>query len=1036
MIPALLLAVSLGTLVDAQPTGRVIVEFSGAQLAKSAVTRQATEARFRRDAEATGAHVRHQYTVTFFGASVDASPSQVTALQRLPYVRSVHPAHKVEALATAGPAAPTALISDAGTRVDSLSLPTRGEGIRVAVIDTGIDYTHPALGGAFGPGHKVAGGWDFVNDDADPFDDNGHGTHVSGIIAADSDSLQGVAPHATLYGFKVLDAGGSGSSDDVMAGIEAAADPNGDGDPSDHLDVANLSLGGLGGADDPQSLAVDGAVAAGVVVCVAAGNSGGFAIISSPGSSPSAITVGAIDDTGAMASFSSRGPDPGDLQFKPDVVAPGVNIISSIAGGGTRSLSGTSMATPHVTGVCALLRALHPDWTPGDVKSALTSTATTIAGTPVDRGAGRVDALLASAATIVSSDSGLSFGIDAASGSTFDATRTVTITNRSAQTATVGASSPAVSGVTTTINPTSATLAAGASQAFAVRVSADNTNFGYPAGKIVAGSVDFTGGGKTLHVPWVIVRSARVTITYTDLGGVAFGYMPQSTAATFVYPYADDRAEAYVTPGKVWDFLVSGRDPDPAGSNHFHLLETNGHTIDGDDTISLGPADSPYELTLAALDPEGNRLSTLPSITGHRRHSVIMDLVWRGKPNGEITFIIGAAEAIDVSALPSIGLTVYETYMDLDQGRFFAITHDAVQDAASSMTLTKDESSYSHSRWTWTPTSPADSTFTACAWLLHRGTVEVTRYIGLCMDRELSAPFAADAFITPEGTADFPRALTFATPSAELPLLRAADGSMFLSADAAPGPLAFRVANGGVTAVGIGPVCPTSMLHGLNGSGKGGFIGPLGETRSLDGSYWRIVDPNGNERTSGQFPGTPLPTVVARPGDSVEVTDDLLRIAGRTSHGNLRLSTATTIDFTPPTLTSMRIYDADGNLAEQVANGAAATLRFAAADRGGQTTAAPLQEATKVAWRLEGTTEWHDVTPTVESEDTGDEVTAGRHLAGDLYRADLAAATTTSGLIDLRIDLEDAAGNHMTWTQSPAFVVGGVPPSPRRHPAR
>src|SRR5262249_14447408 len=162
---------------------------------------------------------------------------------------------------------PNDVVSNADQRVNSLALPTRGEGMRVAVIDTGIDYTHPALGGGFGPGYKVAGGYDFFNDDADPVDDNGHGTPEAGIIAADSHSLIGVAPRTTLYAFKVLGADGGGNSSDVIAGIEAAADPNGDGDPSDHLDVANLSLGGLGGADAPQSRAVDAAVAAGVVVC-------------------------------------------------------------------------------------------------------------------------------------------------------------------------------------------------------------------------------------------------------------------------------------------------------------------------------------------------------------------------------------------------------------------------------------------------------------------------------------------------------------------------------------------------------------------------------------------------------------------------------------------------------------------------------------------------------------------------------------------------------------------------------------------------
>ncbi|HEX3584313.1 MAG TPA: S8 family serine peptidase [Thermoanaerobaculia bacterium] len=188
------------------------------------------------------AKIRHEYSVTFVGAAVEATPDVIDAMSRLPYVRHIYPDGVVHTMAT--PSTKDAVIVNARSRVDADSVATLGDGVRVAVIDTGIDYTHPALGGGFGPGFKVVGGYDFVNDDPDPRDDNGHGTHVSGTIAGDSATIIGVAPHAKLYGFKVLDQNGSGSTSDVIAGVEAAADPNGDGDPSDHVDVANMSLGG------------------------------------------------------------------------------------------------------------------------------------------------------------------------------------------------------------------------------------------------------------------------------------------------------------------------------------------------------------------------------------------------------------------------------------------------------------------------------------------------------------------------------------------------------------------------------------------------------------------------------------------------------------------------------------------------------------------------------------------------------------------------------------------------------------------------
>src|SRR5207248_7841034 len=125
--------------------------------------------------------------------------------------------------------------------------------------------------------------YDFVNKDNDPMDDHFHGTHVAGIVAGNSSTLLGVAPEASLIAFKVLSASGSGSDSDVLAAVERTVDPNGDGDTSDRVDVANLSLGGSGGPDDPLSAAVDNASALGVVFAIAAGNSGGGHTIGNPG---------------------------------------------------------------------------------------------------------------------------------------------------------------------------------------------------------------------------------------------------------------------------------------------------------------------------------------------------------------------------------------------------------------------------------------------------------------------------------------------------------------------------------------------------------------------------------------------------------------------------------------------------------------------------------------------------------------------------------------------------------------------------------
>jgi subtilisin family serine protease len=184
---------------------------------------------------------------------------------------------------------------------------------------------------------KVVGGWDFVNNDDDPMDDQGHGTHVA-ATAAGNGVLKGVAPDAKIVAYKVLGSNGAGSWESVISAIERSVDSNQDGDFSDKLDVISLSLGGPGNPGDPVSQAIDNVVDEGVVAVVAAGNSGYFGenTIKSPGTARKAITVGAVDKQDQIAWFSSRGPviwedehGKEKVLIKPDVVAPGVDICAA-----------------------------------------------------------------------------------------------------------------------------------------------------------------------------------------------------------------------------------------------------------------------------------------------------------------------------------------------------------------------------------------------------------------------------------------------------------------------------------------------------------------------------------------------------------------------------------------------------------------------------------------------------------------------------------------------------------------------------------
>lgn len=519
----------------------------------------------------------HDLTAVYNGLVVETPPAQVATLAALPGVRAVHP----DATFTAALDHTVELVGapEVWQRTDPDGRPVTGAGTTVAILDTGVDYRHPDLGNGFGPGHKVVAGHDFVNGDADPMDDHGHGTHVAGIVAADG-AIRGVAPDARITAYKVLDEDGNGQVSDILAGLDAAVSP---ANPY-RADVVNLSLSGPGDGTDPLSIAASFVARAGIVVVASAGNLGpaplsvrspavaegviavgatvsgvwvprvrlvdpverdlravrlpfsadppgdslqstvvdvgdglpgdyegidvegkmvlvamrpnwmveqamlaeehgaaaamfyaadywgppeangsttaeaeeahldaflpGFdenrlgrlVAVTIPG--PSAAAVGkelaagkvtveitATDATDQLADFSSRGPG-GLFHQKPELTAPGVEVLSTLPGGGHGRGSGTSMAAPHVAAAAALLRQRHPEWTVEQLTAALTGSAQRSAvAAPTEQGAGRLDVAAAADTTVLATPHTVSFGLVGAADGPVTRTRTLTLTN-------------------------------------------------------------------------------------------------------------------------------------------------------------------------------------------------------------------------------------------------------------------------------------------------------------------------------------------------------------------------------------------------------------------------------------------------------------------------------------------------------------------------------------------------------------------------------------------------------------------------------
>jgi len=428
----------------------VIVTFTSPPLAgrtdpaaRTQVDREQTRFAAALRARIPTASIRWRYRIVLNGAAV------VLPLEALPVLRSLPGVRSVDASIGYAHAATTAADFANAARTWSAGLPNQGDGVKIGIIDDGIDQRHayfsPAgytmppgfpkgqtayttakviVARAFAPAGTA---WRYALKPFDPVE-SGHATHVAGIAAGNANTstgsatISGVAPRAYLGNYKALSVptpgvGLDGNAAEIVAAIEAAV--------KDGMNVINLSIGEpeVEPSRDLVARAIDAAAAAGVIPVIAAGNDFddyGRGSVASPGTASSAITVAAVTTPNSsgrstLAGFSSAGPTALSLRLKPDISAPGVSILSSVPGG-WEAMSGTSMATPQISGAAALLRQRHPDWPVAAIKAALMETATSVdvdgqAAPPTRGGGGLAAPARADVPLLLAAPASVSFGL-------------------------------------------------------------------------------------------------------------------------------------------------------------------------------------------------------------------------------------------------------------------------------------------------------------------------------------------------------------------------------------------------------------------------------------------------------------------------------------------------------------------------------------------------------------------------------------------------------------------------------------------------
>lgn len=984
----------------------------------------------------------HFFHQVFFGVAVSLPERDIQTAERLPYVRKVHRARSFEAHMEKS-------LRQIHAREAWTTYGVTGDGVLVAILDSGIDYLHPALGGGIGPTFKVTGGYDFVHRDTDPMDDNGHGTHVAGIVAADAADIQGIAPHARLLAYKVLNDRGRGREADILAAIERLADPNGDGDPSDRPDIVNMSLGSdYGDPDDALSTAVDNATRLGITFCVSAGNAGRYTptqgkednyyytameSVGSPGTARLAITVAAVDSADRRAEYSSKGPAGGTFAIKPDVSAPGDMIWSLAPGGGSALKSGTSMASPMVAGIAALLRSRDRSLTPATIKTILMNSSRDLGLPVLQQGAGRVDAMRALGLTTRAFPGHLSFGLDDASAAVWSTTDTILVLNHGGAPQDYAWSvAGSGSGVTLAATPSAFTLAASEQRTVVITLTVNNATVPLVDDdiRIRDGMVFLNGTRDTLGIPWAFVRTSQMLLSF-GAPAPAFIGAGENSAILPVSPKLGPRVRwidnqhvqvAGATAGP-YDFVVAF-----PGTGAIVIREQL--PFPGSASFHFDPSEAVHTVLLNGTDDAGVPLPP----TEQTQRTLVVTL-----PSGYALygrFPVGAASIPITSASSRIRFLPVESHFDWrDGGRVVIPQYASFQGLQTSTTKLPAGTGYVKQQLTFAlpPGTSQAKLYADVIAIESVGGQEFFNPVQITYDTVRVHGDDVRLHLAMMGQSDPAHyvSLSFHVNASDLTTdildystryLSVSNDSIIASLPSQRSAVISGFPNGATMRFGRAPLHILSLsynnLAGTSIQFSPNFRGSLLEDRYDDARRGTYVIYNAGWQPvhSGDIAAPREPIALPAAWHHLVLASDNYFLRG--ARGSVSLTNSVNLANAmpdPPFITSFSVLDENGLPVDSVGHGRAPTLRFSARLPVPGTT--PVVDSTRVFFRRTGSAPWLPLSVSASS-------VSGSGV-GTIFSASLAGCTAEdSSAVDLRIRVADAQGHASDMVVSPAFAVG------------